>query len=80
MSGMGLPMCTIRNCEAEVLRRGVLIVVGIDERGSNPQTCRPLPRVKGHVAKGGWALETRATVILRALPGLGVACGANFIT
>lgn len=67
ISRMGLPMCTMQKCEAEVLQRRVL-VVGIDERGSNPQTRQPLPRVRGHVSKEGWELETKATVILRGTP------------
>jgi hypothetical protein len=55
-------MYTIRKCEAEVVRRGVVMVAGMDERGSNPQAGRPLPRDKGHAHTQGGALRTRATV------------------
>jgi hypothetical protein len=57
----------------------VVVVVVVDERGSKPQAGRPLPRVKGHVAKDG-ALGTKSHSYFWSSITIGLVCGVALIT
>jgi hypothetical protein len=62
-----------------LLTEVVVVVVVVDEQGSKPQAGRPLPRVKGHVAKDG-ALGTKSHSYIWSSIRIGLVCGVPLIT